>query len=90
MEAAGHAVARVQAGIVTEDSAGRDKMVVRLTYISIWDVWYRFRLFVVSAFDFETQEPLFSAGQGHDNMVSDEEIVIKETFVQFRKALESK
>jgi serine protease Do len=90
LEAAGHAVARVQAGIVAEDSGGRDKLVVRLSYISIWDMWYRFRLFVVSAYDFETQEPLFAAGQGRDNMVSDEEIVIKETFAQFRKALESR
>ena len=90
LERAGRAVARVQAGIVAEDGARRDMMVVRLNYVSVWDVWYRFRLFVLAAFDFETQEPLFAAGQGRDNLVSNEELVMKDTFDQFRKAIASR
>lgn len=90
LERANRAVARVQAGIVAEDSARRDKMVVRLAYVSVWDMWHRFRLFVLAAFDFETQEPLFAAGQGRDNMVSNEEVVIKDTLDQFRKAIASR
>lgn len=90
LERANRAVARIQAGIVADDAERRDKMVVRLNYISIWDIWYRFRVFVLAAFDFETQEPLFAAGQGRDSMVSNEDVVIKDTFEQFRKAIASR
>jgi S1-C subfamily serine protease len=90
LEAAGRAVVKIQAGIVESDSDGHDKMVVRLNYISIWDIWYRFRLFVLTAFDYETQEPLFAVGQGRDNLVSNEDVVMSDTFGQFRKAVESR
>jgi serine protease Do len=90
LERANRAVARIQAGIVADDAERRDKMVVRLNYVSLWDVWYRFRFFVLAAFDFETQEPLFAAGQGRDNLVSNEEVVMKDTFDQFRKAIASR
>ncbi len=63
---------------------------MRLNYISIWDIWYRFRLFVLTAFDYETQEPLFAVGQGRDNLVSNEDVVMSDTFGQFRKAVESR
>jgi len=86
LERATHAVVKVQAGVV-DDSNRADRMVVRLFYRSHWDVWFRFTAFVVTAYDFDTQEPLFAAGQGHDNMVSNEDVVIKDTFAQFRKAL---
>lgn len=87
LEAANKAVARVQAGEVGPDSERSDKMVVRLTYVSMWDMWYRFRLFVLAAFDYETQETLFVAGQGRDNLVSNEDVVIRDTLDQFRKAI---
>lgn len=90
LERAGRAVARVQAGLVGDDSARRDKMVVRLAYASVFDIWYRFRVFVLAAFDLETHEPLFAAGQGRDNIVSTEELVIKDTLEQFRKAIASR
>lgn len=86
LDQAAGAVAKVQAGIV-EDGNRRDKLVVRLTYSSIWDIWYRFRLFALSAYDFDTQERLFTAGQGRDNMVSNEDVVISDTLAQFRSAL---
>jgi S1-C subfamily serine protease len=87
LDSAAKAVAKIQAGIVGPDSERDDKMVVRLTYISMWDLWYRFRLFVLAAFDQETQEPLFAAGQGRDNLVSNEDVVIRDTLEQFRKAI---
>ncbi|HUP05694.1 MAG TPA: serine protease [Caldimonas sp.] len=81
------AVAKVQAGIVAPDVDRRDKMVVRLSYQSFWDVWYRFRYFVLAAFDYDTQEPLFVAGQGRDNVISNEDIVIRDSVAQFAKAV---
>lgn len=87
LEQAGKGVAKVLAGIVPDDATRRDKMVVRLNYISMWDIWYRFRLFVLTAFDFETQETLFAVGQTRDNLVSNEDVVMRDTFEQFRKAI---
>lgn len=87
LEQAGKGVARVQSGIAAADAERVDKMVVRFSYVSMWDLWYRFRLFVLAAFDYETQEGLFVAGQGRDNLVSNEEVVIKDTLAQFRRAV---
>jgi len=88
LEKAAHAVVKVQAGVVT-DSGRRDKLVVRLGYISIWDVWYRFRVFALAVYDFDTGEELFVAGQRRDNMVSTEDMVIKDTLAQFKNTLQS-
>jgi hypothetical protein len=82
-------VAKVQAGIVETENVN-DKMVVRFNYVSRWDLWYRFRLFVLAAFDYETQESLFVAGQGRDNMISNEDVVIRDTMTQFRTALQAR
>jgi serine protease Do len=90
LDRASHSVAKILAGIVPDDDARRSKMVVRLNYLSIWDVWYRFRFFVLSAFDFDSQEPLFVTGQGRDNLISNEDVVMKDTFEQFRKAVNSR
>jgi S1-C subfamily serine protease len=90
LEAAGKAVAKIQAGIVGPDSERSDKMVVRFSYVSMWDMWYRFRLFVLAAFDFETQEGLFIAGQGRDNIISNEDVVLRDTLEQFRKAISAR
>ena len=87
LESAARGVAKIQAGVVAADSERSDKMVVRLSYVSTLDVWYRFRVFALQAFDYETQEALFIAGQGRDNMVSNEDVVIHDTMEQFRKAV---
>jgi hypothetical protein len=89
-EDAGKAVVKVQAGIVAPDVERADKLVVKLTYVSMWDVWYRFRFFALAAFDFETQEPLFIVGQGRDNLVSNEDVVIQDTLKKFRKEIASR
>ncbi|WP_077037643.1 S1C family serine protease [Pelomonas sp. KK5] len=90
-EQAGKAVAKIQAGIVDPANELRaDKMVVRFVYAGRWDIWYRFQLFMLLAFDYETQEPLFVAGQARDNMISNEEIVIKDSLAQFQKAVQSR
>jgi serine protease Do len=90
LESASKGVAKIQAGVVGADSERSDKMVVRLTYVSHLDVWYRFRSFVLQAFDYETQEPLFAAGQGRDNMVSNEDVVIRDTMAQFKEAVSAR
>jgi serine protease Do len=81
------AVVRVRSGIISEELEKKPKLVATLNYQSIWDVWYRFRFFVISIYDFDTQDLLFQAGQGRDNMVSNENVVIKDTMAQVRKTL---
>jgi serine protease Do len=83
-------VAKIQAGAVGPDSQRADKMLVRFAYISMWDMWYRFRLFALAAFDYETQESLFIAGQGRDNVISNEDVVVRDTLEQFRKAIRAR
>jgi hypothetical protein len=80
-------VAKIRSGIVPPEQEQRPKLVARLQYASHWDMWYRFHYFVISLYDFDSHEPLLAAGQGRDNMVSTEEVVIKDTFTEIRKAL---
>lgn len=90
LDTAAKAVAKVQAGIVDADGTRSDKVLVKLVYSSHWDIWWRFRVFIIAAYDYETLEPLFATGQGRDNMISNEEVVIHDTMENFRKSLRDK
>ncbi|MEO8627309.1 MAG: serine protease [Betaproteobacteria bacterium] len=81
------AVVKVRSGILSPELEGKPKLVARVDYKSHWDVWYRFDYFVVSVYDFDTHDLLFRAGQTHDNMVSDEDLVLTDTFAKVREAL---
>ncbi|MBI3381090.1 MAG: trypsin-like peptidase domain-containing protein [Aquabacterium sp.] len=87
LEKAGPAVAKIIAGISTVEGDRANKIVVRLNYISKWDMWYRFSLFALTVYDFETRERLFTTGQGYDNMVSNEDVVINDTLAQFKRGM---
>ena len=84
------AVVKVMAGNVTEDMLKRPKMLAVLRYRSHWDIWFRFNLFVLQFYDFDSHAQLFAAGQGRDNLVSTEDVVIKDTFKKIRETLEMK
>ena len=43
--------------------------------------------FVLSFYDFDSTDLLFRAGQIGDNVISNEEVVIKDTFSDVRKVL---
>lgn len=80
-------VVKVQAGLVGPDADRSDKLLVVMAYQSFWDVWFRFRYFLLSAVDFDTQETLFVAGQTRDNLVSNESIVVHDTVQKLGRAL---
>jgi serine protease Do len=80
-------VVKVRSGIIPEDLEKRPKLVARLEYKSRWDVWYRFSYFVVVLYDFDSHQRLVAAGQGRDNLVSNEDVVIRDTFTEIRKTL---
>jgi serine protease Do len=87
LEHASRGVVKIVAGIQPNEATRRDTMVVALSYASHWDLWWRFNLFQLLAFDRDTQEQLFAVGQGGDNKMSTEESVMKDTVEQFRKAV---
>lgn len=87
LEKASPAVAKIIAGISNVEGDRANKIVVRLNYISKWDMWYRFSLFALTVYDFETRERLFTTGQGYDNMVSNEDVVINDTLAQFKRGM---
>jgi len=80
-------VVKVRSGIITEQWEKTPKLVARVDYNSRWDVWYRFTFFVVRVYDFDSHDLLFAAGQTRDNLISTEDVVIKDTFAEVRKML---
>ncbi len=80
-------VVKIRSGIITEEWEKTPKLVVLVDYISVWDMWYRFRMFVVRVYDYDSHEPLFAAGQGRDTFVSTEDQVIEDTLAQVKAAL---
>jgi len=80
-------VVKIRSGTVTEEWEKRPKLVARLDYVSFWDVWYKFRVFAIRFFDFDSHDFLFAAGQSRLNPLSTEDKVIKDTFEQIRKTL---
>lgn len=87
VEQAQDAVVKIQAGSLSNDADHGAALVARLDYVSLFDVWYRFRLFIIRVYDLDTHELLFAAGQGRDNLVSNEDVVIRDTLDEVRKEL---
>jgi S1-C subfamily serine protease len=82
-----NAVLKVRSGIIPAHLEDKPKLVILFDYNGYWDMWYRFNIFIISAFDFETGERIFSAGQVGDNLISNEEVVIKDTLLEVRNGL---
>lgn len=80
-------VVRLKSGILPGDLEDKPKLLVKLEYKSIWDMWYRFRYLAVSFYDFDTQELLFVAGQDRDNVISDLDVVMKDTMEKIKSLL---
>ena len=86
IEKIGDSIVKVRSGIISEDLKESHTLVARLQYQSTWDMWFRFRYFAITLYDFDSQDRLLIAGQRYETM-SGEEVVIWDTFVQIRKAL---
>lgn len=82
-----NSVVRVRSGILPEGLENSPKLVAKLDYKSIWDMWYRFRYLVVSFYDYDSQDLLFQVGQGYDNVTSNEDVVIRDTLAKIRTTL---
>lgn len=78
---------KVRSGIIPAEINKKTLLVAKLEYQSIWDIWYRFKRFVIFFYDLDSQQILFAAGQGRDNVISNEDVVIRDTFRQIRDTL---
>jgi serine protease Do len=87
IEDAQKSVAKIRSGLISEEMEKTPRLVARLDYVSFWDVWYRFRLFAIRLYDLDTQEFLFAAGQTRDNLISNQDVVMRDTFEELRKVL---
>lgn len=83
-----NAVVKVRSGIISANLENKPKLVILFDYNGYWDLWYRFNAFLITAFDFDTGEHIFTAGQMGDNLISNEEVVIVDTLDKVRVALQ--
>jgi hypothetical protein len=83
-DTAQHSVVEVHAGFIPAGSENIPKIIAVFTYVSFWDFWYRFRVFHIEFYDFETGDLILKAGQYGDNMFSTEQKVIDATFEQIK------
>lgn len=77
-------VVQIRAGNITETFLKKPKLVCNVSYLSFWDIWYRFRVFQIEFFDIESGESILKAGQYGDNALSTETKVMDETFEQIK------
>ena len=80
-------VVKIRSGNISPEWEKTPKLVLLLNYVSFWDMWYRFRVFLLRAYDYDSHQILFVAGQGRDNVLSNEEQVITDTMNQVKAAL---
>jgi hypothetical protein len=90
VEGTGAAVVRVESGAADPGRAAGRRMVVRLDYYSRFELWYRFTFLALAAFDYQTEEPLFTIVPSRDTLVGNEDLVLKDAFDQFHDALRSR
>ncbi|MBI3853860.1 MAG: trypsin-like peptidase domain-containing protein [Verrucomicrobia bacterium] len=79
-EEAKASLALVRGGIVEEADLKQPALLCRYVYASIWDVWFRFRVFHIEFYDLKKGEWVLKAGQYGDNMFSSEDGVLDRTF----------
>jgi S1-C subfamily serine protease len=87
IEKAAESIVKVRSGIISEEVEKSEKLVVKVEYASIRDLYgfYRFRYFVISFYDLNSQDRLFAAGQARYDPMSTEFGVIENTLDQVRK-----
>lgn len=74
----------VRAGIVAEGDENAPEMACSYSYVSFWDLWYRFRVFHMVFVDMKTGKPLLRVGQYRDNVFSTEDAVMDRAFAEIK------
>jgi serine protease Do len=81
-ESARDSLAIVRAGDVRDEDLTTPSVVCLVKYLSLWDVWYRFRAFHMEFRDLKTGTVVLKAGQYRDDPFSSEDGVLDRTFAE--------
>ena len=73
-------LALVRGGVIPPGEEDRAELGCVYSYISHWDMWYRFRAFQIVFVDLKSGKLLLKAGQYRDNPVSTEDGVLDRAF----------
>ena len=79
-ESVSQSIAQVRSGLIPETFKDEAKLVCSVSYISFWDMWYRFQYFDIILLDLDTDEVLLRVGQYSDNPFSSEDATIRKAF----------
>jgi hypothetical protein len=66
-------LALVRSGNVTDEDLKRATAVCAYSYVSLWDVWFRFQALEVRFYDLKSGDLIFKTGQYQDNPLSTED-----------------
>ena len=69
---AGKSLGLIRAGIVTEEELNQPTAVCVYNYISLWDMWFRFRAIEIRFYDSKKGELILKVGQYQDDPFSNE------------------
>ncbi len=83
-----NSIVQVYSGLISADFITQPKMVCTIYYQYMWDIFYRFRIFQVELFDYDSGQLLLKAGLYRDDMVSTERGAIDRVFEVIKAKLE--
>lgn len=82
-----NSVVRIHSGIVTTEELEQPKLICTFAYATMWDMWFRFPLFNIDLYDFESGDLLLRVGQYRDNPFSTENSVLDRAFEEIKEKL---
>jgi S1-C subfamily serine protease len=80
-------IVQIRSGIIPIGFKDEPKLVCGISYLSFWDLWYRFQYFDIVFVDFDTQEVLLRAGQYKDNPFSNEDGTLNNVFNEIKSKI---
>jgi serine protease Do len=81
-ETAKTSLALVRSGNVTEEDLKQPTMVCACTYVSLWDMIYRFRAIRIDFYDVKKNDRIFRVGQYQEDVLSSEEDTLNRLFAE--------
>lgn len=81
------AIFKIRAGSVPVGMEDKPRLIAWMKYKRMWDLWYKFRYFIISLYDFDSKQILFRAGKDRPVDFATQEAVFKDTFAKTRKLL---
>jgi hypothetical protein len=87
LERLAESVVQVRSGIVPDGFKEAPKLVCAISYVYLWDLWFRFQHFDLVLYDFDTEEVVLRAGQYGDNPLRTENQTLADVFEEIKTKL---